>query len=687
MKKKVIFFVCFVIVVLLCVAAFLFAQGRKPEEQGTEKFETASDVTNFVVGESEAKEDNIEEEEPFEKEEEDTKIDLVEGEDVTVTDTPSGQEQCLPKEDVSEQEETPSKEENPFKEEDVTESKEPEREEVPADDENEEEQSEDAEPEEESLENLPQMLFIHAEGERLVDEEGNAFRIKGMCFGNNVWQNPDIPTVTHHDRESYKELSELGFNTVRFYLNYRLFEEDEAPYVYKEEAFGWLDQNIRWAHENNIRLVLNLHVPQGGFLSAKNVQFWKDEENISRYTALWHEIATRYADEPVILGYGLMNEPFLPESGSADTTLALYYGLMEELVSVIRKADENHMFFVERPYGTVDAAGNVNYAWGDVGSFQRISDENTVYEFHFYEYTNFTSQGISWSSFEKDWYYGDDSIALLSGKRDYCDVCKEKSIKEYDIWRGGWQLVESPMYDISEYKAADVAYFVLYFSQLNKNAAVSIDDIVVKEYDSTGQFVREVYTYSFDSVTECSGWDFGTGNGGRCVYVQSAGHESPGCEMILDARGDYRLYKNESIYNYFPIKEGNRYQVSCWIKVEGWAPVVIQPSMQLVEVEKVFALNKEFLRNKLNLYRELGQEHNVPIYIGEFGVTSHIMGNEFGGEKWVEDVFDILNEFSMNYSYHDYHEENYGFYTTPSTKERGEKNTYLLRVFKTKVKD
>ena len=109
--------------------------------------------------------------------------------------------------------------------------------------------------------------------------------------------------------------------------------------------------------------------------------------------------------------------------------------------------------------------------------------------------------------------------------------------------------------------------------------------------------------------------------------------------------------------------------------------------MQLVSVDNVYALNRDFLENKLLTYVNIGKEKQVPVYIGEYGTTSHIMGNEFGGEKWVSDVMDIFNEYSLNYSYHDYHEENYGFYTTPATQERNALNEDLYQVFADKVKN
>ena len=76
--------------------------------------------------------------------------------------------------------------------------------------------------------------FIRTQGKLLVDEDGKQYIIKGMAFGNEVWSNPSAPSTLHHNAESYQELAEMGFDSVRFYLNYGMFESDSDPYTYRE---------------------------------------------------------------------------------------------------------------------------------------------------------------------------------------------------------------------------------------------------------------------------------------------------------------------------------------------------------------------------------------------------------------------------------------------------------------------
>ncbi|MCD1654468.1 hypothetical protein K7J14_07085 [Treponema zuelzerae] len=58
-----------------------------------------------------------------------------------------------------------------------------------------------------------------------------------------MWSNPSSANgFTHHTMDDYAAAAAMGFNSVRFYINYGLFEDDSKPYAYKEAGFAWLDQ-------------------------------------------------------------------------------------------------------------------------------------------------------------------------------------------------------------------------------------------------------------------------------------------------------------------------------------------------------------------------------------------------------------------------------------------------------------
>jgi hypothetical protein len=260
--------------------------------------------------------------------------------------------------------------------------------------------------------------FVKAENNLLTDGEGNNILLKGMAFGNNVWANPAVPPKTHHTEESYGELSAIGFNSVRFYLNYGLFESDDAPYKYKKEGWDWLDWNIKMAKKYDMQLVLNMHYPQGGFQSNGNgMELWTEENNKKRLAALWAEIAKRYKNETAIAAFDLLNEPVAPKKSSMEETFAQWQDLALEIARSIRAENTNHMMIVERlnacknlETGISNWDNNMN---GNMNFFF-INDKNTTYEFHVYDPFVFTHQNASWVESSKGVFsvYPDEANGL-----------------------------------------------------------------------------------------------------------------------------------------------------------------------------------------------------------------------------------------------------------------------------------
>ena len=111
--------------------------------------------------------------------------------------------------------------------------------------------------------------ILHVRGTEIVDGKGRPVLLRGVAFGNDVWSNVRLPR-RHHDETDYQRVAAMGMNAVRFYMNYRTFEADAAPGQYLDDGWQWLDDNIAWAKRHNVYLILNMHVPPGGFQSLGN---------------------------------------------------------------------------------------------------------------------------------------------------------------------------------------------------------------------------------------------------------------------------------------------------------------------------------------------------------------------------------------------------------------------------------
>ena len=228
--------------------------------------------------------------------------------------------------------------------------------------------------------------FLRAAGGRVWFDDGLPAILRGCGFGNEVYSSNALP-LTHHDERDYARLHAMGMNLVRFYLHYLTFESDARPYLYRDQGWDWIDRNIEWARRHGVYLILNLHAPPGGYQSTgKGDALWSRRDNQLRLAALWRAIAGRYADEPVIAGYDLVNEPVVTHDRSQWQRLA------QEIADAIRTVDRRHPVIVERVNAVAGRWDNDREM-----NFVTINDPNVIYTFHFYEPFTYTHQYASWT--------------------------------------------------------------------------------------------------------------------------------------------------------------------------------------------------------------------------------------------------------------------------------------------------
>jgi len=173
----------------------------------------------------------------------------------------------------------------------------------------------------------------------------------------------------------------MGFNAIRLLMNYVIFEDDASPGIFKNDGWHWLDRAIMLAKNAGLYLMLDMHVPQGGYQSDKTPgfsAFWDESgaapntDNQDRLIALWAAIADRYKHEPAILGFDLINEP-RPNNSEE------WFDYAEQLISAIRANNTNHMMVVEVPFIP-------NY------TVRTVNDNNVMYDSHFYYTWGYATQ-------------------------------------------------------------------------------------------------------------------------------------------------------------------------------------------------------------------------------------------------------------------------------------------------------
>lgn len=492
--------------------------------------------------------------------------------------------------------------------------------------------------------------FVHAEGRIIVGTDGKELHIQGMAMGNSVWGNPSTPDTSHHNEKTYKELSEMGFNCVRFYINYGLFENDNAPYHYKKSGFDWLDKNIKWAKKYGMGIIINMHYPQGKYQSnGEGLELWTNKTYQNRLTALWKKIARRYANEPTVWGYGLINEPVVPMKDTLENTYEQYNKLMQRISKEIRSVSPYQAIFIEGVGSAVGSDGTREYEYfTPEHSFANIDDDNIVYEFHNYSPFYFTHQNTSWAGTEGiTMTYPSEEIVgedIVNGWVS-CKTAAKKGTKA-----NGWAYFESNTVTLSD--KANVVYAAVTASNLGGNGSAYFDDIVLTEISPSGK-QRVLFTADFsDGILNSSPWS--SDGSGVSEYYAYDGYNADGCLKISGTTAQY-------VQNFkrFEMKKGYKYKISGYIKSDSSSPEI---RMDMSLGKNIQSFDKAYLESTVLPYIKFSQKHNVPLYLGEFGVISEGFENGRNGLEWVRDMISICRKYDIGFNYHVYNEVSFGLY-------------------------
>ena len=255
-----------------------------------------------------------------------------------------------------------------------------------------------------------QAKFFRTSGKNIIDVNGNPFLIKGTNLGNWLvpegymfgFSNTNSPRLINEafseligpdatadfwksflnvyvTQQDIHYLKSTGMNSLRIPFNYRMFtKENYMGSMDENHGFQLLDSLVSWCRAENIYLILDMHCAPGG-QTGDNIDdsygypfLFDDTASQQQTIAIWKRIAEHYSNEPIIMGYDLLNEPIATYFDSAHFN-PLLEPLYKEIAAAIRQVDKNHILFL----GGAQWDSNFN-------PFNKPFDNNVVYTFHKY---------------------------------------------------------------------------------------------------------------------------------------------------------------------------------------------------------------------------------------------------------------------------------------------------------------
>jgi endoglucanase len=273
--------------------------------------------------------------------------------------------------------------------------------------------------------------FLRAEGKKIANDKGENVVLRGIGLGGWMLQEGymlringqgqqnkirsriaeligETKTLAFYDswlsnntrKIDIDSMKAWGFNSLRLPMHFNLYtlpiekEPVKGENTWLEKGFQLTDSLLAWCKANQIYLILDLHAAPGGQGNDLNISdrdeskpsLWENEENQEKTIALWKKLAERYANEPWIAGYDILNEPNWgfedltnDKNGLKEKKNEPLRKLMMDITKAIREADKKHIIIIE---------GN---GWGNnYNGIFPIWDSNMVLSFH--KYWNYNTQ-------------------------------------------------------------------------------------------------------------------------------------------------------------------------------------------------------------------------------------------------------------------------------------------------------
>ncbi|MER0447960.1 cellulase family glycosylhydrolase [Streptomyces sp. Edi4] len=215
----------------------------------------------------------------------------------------------------------------------------------------------------------------------ITDDQGRALVLTGLNTASNAKSRPDgLPWITEADVG--READELGSDFVRLLIQWRTVEP--SPGRYDDGYLDRVAERVRWYGARGFHVMLDLHQDvYGPAVKGNGAPAWATESDglpvaardpweltyvepgtvrafdhfwgtrragrdlRAHYAAAWAHVAARFADDPAVLGYDLMNEPFGGSVQGPAFEAGPLAALYRQTIAAVRAVDHDSWIFVE----------------------------------------------------------------------------------------------------------------------------------------------------------------------------------------------------------------------------------------------------------------------------------------------------------------------------------------------------
>ena len=176
-------------------------------------------------------------------------------------------------------------------------------------------------------------------------------------------------------------IAQLGFEHVRLPIDEeQMWDENGKRH---DDAFQLMFNCIDWCIENDLRVVVDLHILRSHHFNAEEKPLWTDPQAQQQFCDLWSDLSAALKKYPVsMVAYELLNEAVADDPEE-------WNKLQIKCYETIRKSEKNRLIVF----------GSNRWQSPDTFDDLRVPDDkNIILSFHFYNPMLLTHYHASWSN-------------------------------------------------------------------------------------------------------------------------------------------------------------------------------------------------------------------------------------------------------------------------------------------------
>jgi len=217
----------------------------------------------------------------------------------------------------------------------------------------------------------------------ITDSQGRALILHGLNTSNSAknQSNGNLPWIS--EENVVQETKEWGFNFVRYLIHWAAIEPEKG--IFDENYLSEVQKRVEWYTDNGAYVMLDMHqdmysyslygngaaawaTETDGYIPADEMSgpwwmryldpavtaayknFWEYSDYAylqDHYKGAWQKVAERFKDNPMVIGYDIMNEPNFMSDLTGNFESNTLHSFYERIIAGIREVDSEKWIFFE----------------------------------------------------------------------------------------------------------------------------------------------------------------------------------------------------------------------------------------------------------------------------------------------------------------------------------------------------